>query len=630
MEHDYNEILKRYFGYESFREGQEELIRTILSGRDALGIMPTGAGKSICYQTPAMLMEGTTIVISPLISLITDQVQSLALTGIAAGCLHSGMDAELQEDMILRAVSGECQILYIAPERLDNEIFLRAVRRMNIAMVTVDEAHCVSQWGQDFRPSYLKIAEFVEGLPSRPVVSAFTATATQKVRDDIVHYLRLKNPYICVTGFNRENLFFRVLKPVDKSRELINLIGERSHSSGIIYCATRKTVEDVCEKLANLGFQATRYHAGLGDAERQRNQEDFQHDRKMVMVATNAFGMGIDKSNVRYVIHYNMPKSVEHYYQEAGRAGRDGEPADCIMLYGARDVRTAQFLIEKSAEGSENLTEEMRAALIEKDLQLLRRMTFYAHTTECLRAYLLKYFGEQADIYCGNCGNCLTEFDEIDVTIDAQKVVSCVYRINARGWPFGKAMIADVLRGLVNERVRTSGLDRIKTHGAMTGVPKRRITDLIDHLAREEYLSVSDERYPVVTLGNRWEEIVKDGAPVIMKMPKRSAESEHAEGAGRVGRSGRAYSPVAARTASDAPYSAELFEALRELRMELANAADIPAFVVFSDATLRDMCRKMPQTEEAFLSVSGVGEKKLAAYGKQFIGAVQAFAERVE
>jgi ATP-dependent DNA helicase RecQ len=689
MEQDYKKILNQYFGYNSFREGQEELIRSILSGRDALGIMPTGAGKSICYQVPAMMNTGTTVVISPLISLITDQVQSLTLAGIRAVCLHSGMDGRSYYEALEFVSSGECRILYIAPERLDNADFLQAAQGMDIAMVTVDEAHCVSQWGQDFRPSYLRIADFVESLPKRPVVSAFTATATRKVREDIVLHLRLDDPHVCVTGFDRKNLFFNVLKPQDKSRELAKLVRERRDAPGIIYCATRKAVEEVCEKLIKLGVGATRYHAGLGDAERQRNQDDFQYDRKTVMVATNAFGMGIDKSNVRYVIHYNMPKNIENYYQEAGRAGRDGEPADCIMLYGAQDVRTAQFLIEMSASRKENPTEETsggpqevqegepgesfgetssgdplesrwetstevlrdasrevkmatpqgtacaasRKALIEKDMQLLKHITFYAHTTECFRSYILKYFGEQADIYCGNCGNCLTSFEKVDVTVDAQKVVSCVYRINARGWPFGKTMVADVLCGSANERIRKSGLNRIPTYGAMTGAPKRRIIDLIDHLAREEYLHVTDDRYPVVRLGRRWEEIVKDKTPIVIKMPKRPVKEETIAGKDRGDRTGnRNKTTPLSRGASggstdvNTPYSDELFERLRMLRRQLADSAGVPAFVVFSDATLKDMCGKMPLTEDDFLSVSGVGKMKLETYGQKFIDAIQDFS----
>jgi ATP-dependent DNA helicase RecQ len=669
MEHDYTKILNQYFGYNSFREGQEELIHSILSGRDALGIMPTGAGKSICYQVPAMMKAGATVVISPLISLITDQVQSLTLAGIRAVCLHSGMDARSYYETLEFVSSGECRILYIAPERLDNADFLQAAQGMDIAMVTVDEAHCVSQWGQDFRPSYLRIADFVESLPERPVVSAFTATATRKVREDIVLHLRLDDPHICVTGFDRKNLFFNVLKPKDKSRELANLVLERRDAPGIVYCATRKTVEEVCDKLIGLGVDATRYHAGLGDAERQRNQDDFQYDRKTVMVATNAFGMGIDKSNVRYVIHYNMPKNIEYYYQEAGRAGRDGEPADCIMLYGAQDVRTAQFLIEMSASRNENPAEETREApreslvdtsmetphsapdevpdevqrgtmrettriasreaLIEKDMQLLKHITFYAHTTECFRAYILKYFGEQADIYCGNCGNCLTAFESVDMTIDAQKVVSCVYRINARGWPFGKTMVADVLCGSENERIRKSGLNRIPTYGVMTGVPKRRVIDLIDHLTREEYLNVTDDRYPVVRLGRRWEEIVKDKTPIVIKMPKRPEKEETATGKSRGGRVGNRSKTNGGRADVNMPYSDELFEKLRVLRRQLADSAGVPAFVVFSDATLKDMCGKMPLTEDDFLSVSGVGKVKLEAYGQKFIDAIQAFSEKM-
>ncbi|MDR3225836.1 MAG: DNA helicase RecQ [Clostridiales Family XIII bacterium] len=621
------DILKEYFGYDSFRDGQEEIIDAILAGRDALGVMPTGAGKSICYQVPAMLMKGMVIVISPLISLMKDQVQSLEQAGIPAECINSGMNSGEYEVAMMRAANGNCDVLYVAPERLDNPEFLEMVGRLNVSMVTVDEAHCVSQWGQDFRPSYLKIADFIAAFPNRPVVSAFTATATAKVREDVIKHLALREPYVCVTGFNRENLFFEVRKPADKARELLSIVRARSDRYGIIYCSTRKTVEEVCVALQDSGYAATRYHAGLGDAERRANQDDFRYDRKTIMVATNAFGMGIDKSNVGYVIHYNMPKNIESYYQEAGRAGRDGSPADCILLYGAKDVQTNRFLIERGATFNEELTERERASLAEKDLDLLKEMTFYAFTTECLRGYILKYFGERADLFCGNCGSCNTTFEEVDMTLDAQKIVSCVHRICKRGWPYGKSMIADVLKGSANEKIRNAGFDKLPTYGIMTQSPKRRIIDMIDYLDREGYLNVSDDRYPVVKLGARAEEITKERRQIIIKMPKhieRKPEQEIRKGNKKRAK-GADFTDFAGAPASEA-----LFQRLREVRRSLADEADVPAFVVFSDAALMDMCRRKPVTEDAFLAVSGVGEQKLARYGTVFIGAIEAFLKDEE
>jgi ATP-dependent DNA helicase RecQ len=604
-------ILKEYFGFDSFRAGQEEVIKALLASQDALGVMPTGAGKSICYQVPALLLEGLTIVISPLISLMKDQVQALEQAGVAAAYLNSSLRPEEYTAVLKQAADGACRILYVAPERLDNAEFLQLLRGLNVTMVTVDEAHCVSQWGQDFRPSYLKIADFIAAFPQRPVVSAFTATATAKVREDIIKQLALREPYICVTGFDRRNLFFAVRQPVDRMQELQALLRERQDKCGIIYCSTRKTVEEVCAALQKTGYAATRYHAGLSDAERSANQEDFQYDRKTIMVATNAFGMGIDKSNVGYVIHYNMPKNLESYYQEAGRAGRDGSPADCYLLYGAMDVRTNKFLIEKSGSDNEELTAAQRVALVEKDLALLKEMTFYAFTTECLRGYILKYFGEQTDLFCGHCSNCLETFEEIDMTIPAQKIVSCVYRLEHRGWPYGKSMVADVLKGSTSEKLLRAGLDKLSTYGLMTETPKRRIVDMIDYLSREKYLTVSNEQYPVVRVGPRADEIIKERLPIVIKLPKQVEKAPK--------------KPVTNPEPARGTPSEALFQKLRELRRRLADEAGVPAFLVFSDATLKDMCRRTPVTPEAFLGVSGVGEQKLQRYGTVFIQAIKEF-----
>ncbi|MDR3305164.1 MAG: DNA helicase RecQ [Clostridiales Family XIII bacterium] len=619
------DILKEYFGYDRFREGQEAIIQAILDGRDALGVMPTGAGKSVCYQIPALLKEGMVIVISPLISLMKDQVQGLEQAGIAAACINSAMGFGEYEAALARAAAGGTDILYAAPERLDNPEFSELTRGLKVSMVTVDEAHCVSQWGQDFRPSYLKIADFIAAFENRPAVSAFTATATAKVREDIVKRLGLRDPYVCVTGFNRENLFFEVRKPADKKRELLSIVRERADRYGIVYCSTRKAVEEVCDALRQSGYGATRYHAGLGDAERRANQDDFRFDRRMVMVATNAFGMGIDKSNVGYVVHYNMPKNLESYYQEAGRAGRDGSPADAILLYAPGDVQTNKFLIEKSTEFNEELTAAQRGALIDKDLALLREMTFYAFTTECLRGYILKYFGERTDLFCGNCGNCLTTFEEIDMTIDAQKVVSCVYRINERGWPYGKNMIADVLKGSDNEKIRRAGFDGLSTYGIMKETPKRRIIDMIDYLGREGYLDVSEEQYPVVRLAERSKEITKERRQIIVRMPR---HIEKSPAPAKKGRKGGLANPEAASFSG--PASESLFQKLRDLRRGFADEAGVPAFVIFTDAALRDMCRRRPAGEEEFLAVSGVGAQKLSRYGAEFIAAIREFSENEE
>ena len=424
-------VLKEYFGHSEFRQGQEKIVDCLLSGKDALCIMPTGAGKSICYQVPALVFDGVTLVISPLISLMKDQVTSLVQSGISAAYINSSLNQAQYFRVLENASLGKYKIIYVAPERLVVPEFTELCYKIKISMVAVDEAHCVSQWGQDFRPSYLKIVEFIESLPCRPVVGAFTATATKAVKEDILKILKLNKPLVVTTGFNRRNLFFSVMKPKNKDTTLIDLIKERSEKSGIVYCSTRKAVEEVCELINQNGFSATRYHAGLSENERKENQEDFVFDRKQIMVATNAFGMGIDKSNVSYVIHYNMPKNIESYYQEAGRAGRDGSQADCILLYSPQDVFTNRFLIEKSEDNPE-LTEEEQYMVREKDFERLKQMTFYCTTNDCLRKFILKYFGDKTENYCGKCSNCLTQFETLDITVDTQKILSCIIKTGQR------------------------------------------------------------------------------------------------------------------------------------------------------------------------------------------------------
>ncbi len=422
------QVLKQYFGYDKFREGQEKIIHSILEGKDALGIMPTGAGKSICYQVPALMLEGITLVISPLISLMKDQVSALNQAGIHAAFINSSLSFRQTLLALRYAKEGRYKIIYVAPERLETEEFLDFALQSPISMLTVDEAHCISQWGQDFRPSYLKIMDFVVKLPKRPIISAFTATATKEVREDIICILNLENPEILLTGFDRKNLYFSVQTPKNKYQTILEYIKINPNKSGIVYCSTRKNVEDVTERLQKDGISVTKYHAGLSDEERQHNQDEFIYDQKQVMVATNAFGMGIDKSNVRYVLHYNMPKNMESYYQEAGRAGRDGTPAECILFYSGQDVITNQYFIEMEKE-NEEMDEEAKKLVRERDKERLKRMTFYCFTNDCLREYMLRYFGEYGSNYCGNCSNCMTQFEEVDVTEISRDIIGCVLKV---------------------------------------------------------------------------------------------------------------------------------------------------------------------------------------------------------
>lgn len=598
--------LKQYFGHTGFRAGQEELIDHILEGQDVLGIMPTGAGKSICYQIPALLMEGVTLVISPLISLMKDQVSALMQSGVRAAFINSSLTAIEYDAVFSLAKDGAYKLLYVAPERLMTPEFQQLVRALEVSMVTVDEAHCVSQWGQDFRPSYLKIVEFIETLPYRPVISAFTATATKEVREDIACILRLQTPFLMTTGFDRQNLSFSVLKPQDKFQALQCILNEKKGQCGIIYCATRKNVEEVCSKLQKSGIAATRYHAGLDEEERRANQEDFIYDRCLLMVATNAFGMGIDKSNVSFVVHYNMPKNLESYYQEAGRAGRDGEEAECILLYSGQDVRTNQFLIEISNDNPE-LTDEMRQAVQEKDYERLKAMTFYCSTTNCLREYILRYFGEAAPNYCGNCSNCNTNFETVDITVEAQKIVSCVYRLKQRYKSFGKMMIVDILHGSKNERIRRMGLETLSTYGIMREVPPHRIRTMLQFLIENDYLTLSKDGYSVVELTERSGEIVRDRKTIEMKLQKEEQP------------------PAKTKQKIYPEVDQSLFAQLKELRTQLATEEHVPAYIIFTDAALRDMCAKLPVSENQFLAVSGVGRAKLEKYGARFTALIRQY-----
>lgn len=603
------DILKQYFGYDSFRPGQDELVRAILSGRDTLGIMPTGAGKSICYQVPAMLFPGLTLVISPLISLMKDQVGALVEAGVPAACINSAMSAEEFRDALYFAGRGQYKLLYVAPERLTAPSFLEFAKRVPISMVTVDEAHCISQWGQDFRPSYLKILDFLAELPERPLVSAFTATATAEVRDDIVQALGLHEPFIKTTGFDRPNLYFAVEQPTSKGMKLLQLLNERKDKSGIVYCSTRKNVEEICDLLLSRGLPATRYHAGLDPDERRENQDDFLYDRKTIMVATNAFGMGIDKSNVSFVIHYNMPKNMESYYQEAGRAGRDGEPSECILYYEPRDVRTNRLFIENGEENSE-LDEETRKIVKERDLDRLKQMTFYCFTSECLRQYILNYFGEKSSSYCGNCLNCQTQFEEVDITLEANTILRC---LDALDWNYGAATVIDIVHGGKSQKILGKNLDKNPEYAVLSERTVPRLRQILRELQFREYVEEKGEQYPVICLTPEGKAFMKTEEPLIMKLPKEESEkkSESKEKKNR-----RKKGAVAAELSEK---DAELFESLRELRREIASEEKVPPYMVFADKTLAGMCVMRPVTRDEMLEVSGVGEHKLEKYGDRFL-----------
>ena len=596
------QILKQYFGYDYFRDGQEGLIDNIVKGNDCIGVMPTGAGKSICFQVPALLFEGITLVISPLISLMKDQVQALVASGVAAAYINSSLNLNQTAKVLENAKSGKYKIIYIAPERLDVAEFLDFAQKAIISMVTIDEAHCVSQWGQDFRPSYLKINEFIRCLPKRPIISAFTATATSEVREDIIKILKLNDPFVMATGFNRENLYFEVQKPANKYKTVVKYLMNNPDKSGIIYCATRKAVEEVCGNLIKDGYNASRYHAGLSETERTQSQDDFLYDRKSIMVATNAFGMGIDKSNVSFVIHYNMPKNIESYYQEAGRAGRDGTPADCILLYGGQDVITNQFLIDNTNDKN-NFDSEKMEQIREKDRERLKQMTYYCHSYDCLREYILKYFGDKPVNFCGNCSSCNTNFEEIDISVYARKIMSSILRMGER---YGIKMVIDTLRGSKAEKIIKLRLDKITTYGIMAEVKEKRIRDIINYLVLNEYIILTNSEFPVVKLTDKSREFLLGDEKLVMKTAKdMEKETKTSKFNGTVNN--------------------DLFSRLKELRYKLAQKQRVPAFVIFTDATLIDMCSQIPTNNEELLKVSGVGESKMKRYGNSFLTVIKEF-----
>lgn len=605
---DKHQVLRHYFGYDSFREGQEILIDSILAGRDAMGIMPTGSGKSLCFQVPALMTEGITLVISPLISLMKDQVASLNQAGIHAAYLNSSLSSSQYIKALAYAREGRYPIIYVAPERLLTEEFLDFCLNVRISMVAVDEAHCVSQWGQDFRPSYLKIVDFIEKLPKRPVISAFTATATKEVREDIIDILMLQDPAVVSTGYDRPNLYLSVQSPKDKYATMKNFVERHPGQCGIIYCLTRKMVEEVCGKLNKEGFSATRYHAGLSDAERRTNQDDFIYDKSLIMVATNAFGMGIDKSNVRYVIHYNMPKNLESYYQEVGRCSRDGEPGECLLLYGGQDVITNQMFIESNQDNQE-LDPITRKLVEERDRERLKKMTYYCFTNDCLRDYILRYFGEYKENYCGNCSNCLTGFETVDVTDIARAIIGCTETSRQR---YGANVIMDTLHGANTAKIRNYGMNETPHYAVLSKVPVYKLRQVMNHLLLKEYLSVTNDEYAIVKLTQKAGAVLNEEETILMKMAKEEAAVSQ-------GKENRKTKKSSSSALDLTKADEELFKTLRTLRLKIAKEEKVPPYIVFSDKTLIHMSVQKPKNREEMLLVSGVGTFKYDKYGERFL-----------
>lgn len=581
------DILKKYYGYSSFRGQQREIINEILDGNDVLTIMPTGGGKSICYQIPAVILGGITIVISPLISLMKDQVDNINNIGIKAAFINSSLSEGEIGEILKQVTYGEIKILYIAPERLESMEFLSLITTIDISQVAIDEAHCVSQWGHDFRSSYRRISRFISLLTKRPIITAFTATATEEVREDIVKLLELNNPKIFISGFDRENLKLVVEKGVNKKYYLLDYLDKNKESSGIIYCATRKEVDHLYQLLSNNDIKVERYHAGLGDEERKRAQEDFIYDRVNVIIATNAFGMGIDKPNIRYVIHYNMPKNIEGYYQEIGRAGRDGEDSECIMLFSPSDVQTQRYIVDVGS--NDGIRKE-------NELAKLQTMINLVYTQDCYRKYILNYFGEVYETGCNNCSNCEAEGEMINKTIDSQKVISCVYRMGQR---YGVGMIVDVLRGSKNKKIVDLGLNKLSTYGIMQEYSKDGLNEFINTLIAYEYLDYKGE-YPVVTLNNLSVSIVKNQKEVWLRQ----------------------------HTVKEVVFEKnDLFNILRALRSEIAVYEKVPPYIIFGDNTLKELSNRMPISEQQFLDISGVGQSKLEKYGDKFISKIKEYVE---
>lgn len=584
-------LLKEYFGYDTFRKSQEEVIENIINGKDVLAIMPTGGGKSICYQIPALMMEGLTIVISPLISLMKDQVDNIRETGIKAAYINSTISNLQIRDILLNASNGDYKIIYVAPERLQSTEFLIEVSKIKISQVAIDEAHCVSQWGHDFRTSYRYISKFINMLKERPVISSFTATATPEVKEDIIKLLDLRSPEVYISGFDRENLTLNVLKGVNKDRYLFSFLENNKTYSGIIYCSTRKEVDKIYSKLLDRGYSASRYHGGLSNEERAKNQEDFVYDRVNIVVATNAFGMGIDKSDIRFIIHYNMPQSIEGYYQEIGRAGRDGEKSECVLLFTPGDIQVQRFLIENSIENPERRQSSYRK---------LQSMIDYVYNNNCYRGYILKYFGDDSISHCGNCSNCNSEGEVIDRTIDAQKVMSCVFKMKRA---FGTTMIIDVLRGSKNAKLLSFGFQSLSTYGIMKEFSKNDLKDFINTLIAHGFMDLKEGEFPVVALNPISMKILRSEEKVLFKSEEKAKIIFEVN---------------------------KLYEELKELRFKLSSEYNLPPYMIFSDATLLEMSNRYPIEEEEFLDITGVGKLKYEKYGHIFSKSIMTYLEKEE
>lgn len=585
------EMLKNYFGYDTFRTGQEEIINRILEYRDTVGIMPTGGGKSLCYQIPAMLLPGITIVISPLISLMKDQVDTLTKVGIPATFINSSLTNQENHDRLNGIINGDFKIVYLAPERLESTFFQNLLTQVQISLFAIDEAHCISQWGHDFRPSYLAIRKTIFDIHPKPAVLALTATATPQVTEDICALLNINVQETIITGFSRENLFYQVIKGENRDSFLEDYIKKNETSAGIIYAATRKEVERIYNQLGKKGIRVGKYHAGMSDVQRSGFQEEFLYDDISVIVATSAFGMGINKSNVRYVIHYNIPKNIESYYQEAGRAGRDGEKSECILLFSAQDIHIQKFLIDQS---------DMDHERKEQEFYKLQQMIGYCHTQSCLQQYILTYFGEEDSGHCGHCGNCIDEREKVDVTKEAQMVFSCIKRMNER---FGKTFIAKVLTGSGDAKIKNFGFDRLSTYGIMKNRTQKYVSELIDFFTAEQFLSPTNGAYPVLTL--------TASAVYVLRGEKKVFKKENIQ-------------------VKQISVDNQLFECLRTLRKNIAQEENVPPYIIFSDQSLREMSVKTPITVQDFLNIKGVGERKLEQYGEPFINEIKAYLDSIE